>query len=125
MKSLLADIAPRGVWDRDQERALKAVMTTLVNTFDDVLFLRGKRVKIESADEGSERSFVIDCPFRPRSVTVLAVTQVREGETLGISSYLMAWRWTASPTGGAVTLVDGLGLLDEGYVTLDVFMERS
>lgn len=128
MRDALADVARRGVWNDEQRRALRAAFQAVVDAFDGVMLLKGKRVSVETTvAAGGALDATIDCPFRPKSAVVLDAKGIDTdtGSEIHLTSPILLWSWTSTPTGGAVRFQDPLDIFPDGAWTLDVFMEKS
>lgn len=124
---MLADVGRRGPWNDEQRRSLRSAFQTLVDAFENVLVLRGKRVIVQTniATAGG-LSIAIDCPFKPRSVQALDAYATAAEGVVHSANVALTWQWTATATSGTVTLTDLLGSLPgTGTYTFDVFMEKS
>lgn len=124
MKEALADVGRRGPWNEEQRRALRSAFQALVDAFENVLVLRGKRVSIGGIVVASAGALDVslDCPFKPKSVLVLGATSA-SGSTL--VSPTVVWAWTATSTSGTLRLTDPLSSVPDDTYTFNIFMEKG
>ena len=127
MREALADVAGKGIWSQEQRRALKAAFQALVDAFDSVLLLKGKRVLVENiiVAPAVAMDLTIDCPFKPKTVAILGALTKVSGEPATLMTPSIVWTWSSTPTSGAVRLRDVLGNIPDGTYTFDIFMEKS
>lgn len=124
MREALADVGRRALWTEEQRRALRSAFQAIVDAFDGVLLLRGKRITVDGVVSSGALSLTVDCPFKPKTVQVLLVSSV----DWSVGNYPLTWVWSGTPTSGAVAFTDTFALfaaLGDGTYTFDIFMEKS
>lgn len=112
-------------WSADQRASLRGAFTRLRDVFKDVVFIRGKRVTIKTATSGGILApTTADCPFKPKSVQILSVSD----ETTNYTNFVMSWTWASTTTGGTVTFADAFslfGAMPDGSYFIDLLLERE
>lgn len=112
-------------WNADQRASLRGAFTALRDFLKSAVILRGKRVTTTADVVGSVLgTLAVECPFKPRSVTVLAVS----GATLNIGNVPLVWTWASTASGGTITFDDAfavLGAVPDGTYTFDLLLERE
>jgi len=133
VRSAISDVSAKKVFTDEQRRVLRAAFEAIVEAFDGVLLLRGKRVTVEGivVASGDTLDLSIDCPFKPKTVQVLdARGIVASGDGAGEERHLvyptLTWSWSSTATGGTVRLGAPLSVLPDDFTyTFDIFMEKS
>lgn len=132
MKSTLSDVSRRSAWTPEQRSALRSAFQAIVDAFNGVVLVRGRRITATGTVSGGTLSLVVDCPFKPRSVMVACVTPDPANTSNTSVNYTggfpLDWSWSSTPTGGAVTFEDMFslfGAIGDGTYTFDIILEKT